>query len=171
WYKEAVGRTKCCGRNVALREVLNVNGAVAGKELQGDSRQDHRNQRADDRRVRCHPELQDQLDANDRAEDRENDQQREGRGGECRGVRLIGRAGFGFGLDVGHFLLTIRRYAQHGSPVESNVRSLSALLSSCYPLSDCGPSKVSRIPCLQCKAQASHRSRSKTFTIAAPARE
>ena len=74
WYKEAVGRTKCCGRNVALCEVLDVNGAVTGKERQGDSRQDHRNQRADDGCVRCHPELQDQLDANDRAEDRENDQ-------------------------------------------------------------------------------------------------
>ena len=48
------------------------------------------------------------LDANDRAEDRENDQQREGRGGECRGVRLIGRL-----VLRCHFLLPIARYALH----------------------------------------------------------
>src|SRR5260221_11804956 len=82
------------------------------------------------------PELQNQLDANNRAEDRENDQQHEGRGGECRGMRLIGRVVFGFCLDVGHFLLTMRRRAQHGSPAESKAWSLSALLNSCYPLSD-----------------------------------
>ena len=140
WYEEAVGRTECCGRNVALCEVLNVNGAVASKERQRDSCQDHRNQRADDRRVRCHPELQNQLDTDNGAEDRENDQQREGCRGECRGVRLIERVVFGFGLDVGHFLLTMRRCAQHGSPVQSNAWSLSALLSSCHPLSDSGRS-------------------------------
>src|SRR6516164_10982366 len=140
-------RPKC------LCEVLDVNGAVTSKERQRDSRQNHRNQRADDRRVRCHPELQNQLDANNRTEDRENDQQREGCGGECRGVRLIGRAAFGFGLEVGHFLLTMRRYAQHGSPVESNVWSLSALLSSCYPLSDSGRSEVSWILCLSARPE------------------
>ena len=49
------------------------------------------------------------LDANDRAEDRENDQQREGCGEECRGVRPIGRVVFRFNLDVSHLLLPRER--------------------------------------------------------------
>src|SRR5262249_52804852 len=136
WYKEAVGRTKCCGRNVALCEVLHVNGAVTSKERQRDSRQNHRNQRADNRRVRCHPELQNQLDANDRTEDRENDQQREGCGGECRGVRLIGRVVFGVSLDVGHFLVPVSGRRAGGLPTGCWGGSFrSAPPSRCHPRS------------------------------------
>src|SRR5215831_10361712 len=42
-----------------------------------------------------------------------------GRGGECRGVRLIGRAVFGFGLDVGHFLVPVSGGARADFPLDA----------------------------------------------------
>jgi len=101
--QETVGGAEGRRRDVALGEVLDVNGAVAGKQRERHPRQNHRHQRADDGGVRRHPELKDELDADDGAEDREHDQEREGGGREGRGMRLVVLALFGICRDVGHF--------------------------------------------------------------------
>ena len=50
---------------------------------------------------------------------RENDQEREGCGGECRGVRLIGRMVFGQSLDLGHLLLPVSEGARADFPLDA----------------------------------------------------
>jgi hypothetical protein len=59
---EAIGGAEGCGRNRALRQVLDMDRAVAGEDREGHARQQHRDERTDNRGVRGDAELQDQLD-------------------------------------------------------------------------------------------------------------
>ena len=80
--------------NVAAGEILHVDGAVAGEDGNRNSCHDHGDQRADERGVRRNTELQDQLNADDRAEQRQQDQKNKGGRSEGRGMPRAGRAGF-----------------------------------------------------------------------------
>jgi hypothetical protein len=67
--------------------------AVAGKDRTRHARQEHRDEGADDRGVRGNAELQDQLHADDRAENAQHDQEDKGRRREGRGMLRLGDGG------------------------------------------------------------------------------
>jgi hypothetical protein len=89
--QEAVGGAEGRRRDRALRQVLDVDRAVAGEECERHPDQQHRDEGADDRGVRRHAELQDQLHADHRAEHAQHDQQDQGRRREGRGMLRLAR--------------------------------------------------------------------------------
>ncbi len=84
--QQAVGRAKGRRRDGALRQILEVNRAVTTHHLQGNPRQDHGHQRPEDRGVGRHAQRDQQLDADDGAEDAEQRQQHQVGAGQ--GLRM-----------------------------------------------------------------------------------